>query len=296
MLKFTKMLYELFVIQKNSLSKSLLIMSMKPKKDPVSKAADYIFCALAKGSFFSNALKTCSAINFDEVFISFISIAEKNGDLKTALAYLKQKLEREKETKKKIAEASIYPVFVILLTIISSIFLGFYTKTSDLGLLIKYVLVLIFVCCAMYFVIVKVLGENRLYEAFSAVDFLITHGIELSEAVECAIQILGPSSKIGRLFENARMNLSYGMDLQTAFNCREKNCTKLSEAFYYADIGGSKNDIFGRIAAYLKSEKDKRRVICFSLIEPVFIVITGAFILAIVMTFFMPLINEIGFI
>lgn len=296
MLEFTKMLYELFVTQENSLSKSLLIMSSKPKKDAVSRAADYIYTALENGSFFSNALKTCSAISFNQVYISFVNIAEKNGDLKTALSYLKQKLEREKETKKKIAEASIYPVFVILLTIISSVFIGLYTKTSDLLLLSKYVFVLIFVCIAMYCAIIKALSENCLYEAFSAIDFLIRHGIELKEAVECAIQISGPSTKTGRLFEEARVNLSYGMDLQTAFNCKNKNQSKLSEAFYYADIGGSKNDIFGRIAAYLKSEKDKKRVICFSLIEPVFIVITGVFILAILMTFFMPLITEIGFI
>ena len=39
MLEFTKALYELFVIQKLSLSQSLLIMRSKPKRDSVSRAA-----------------------------------------------------------------------------------------------------------------------------------------------------------------------------------------------------------------------------------------------------------------
>lgn len=296
MLEFTRMLYELFVLQGITLSKSLLIMSSKPKKDAVNKASGMIYCALENGSFFSNALKSCSAINFDDVYISFICIAEKNGDLKTALSYLKQKLEREKECKKKIVEASIYPVFVILLAISASIFIGVYTKNADIQLLAKYVSVLILVCFAMYFSIVKVFRENCLFEAFSAVDFLVGKGIELSEAVECAIQIAGPSTKTGRMFENAKINLSYGMDLQTAFNCKKNANSKLSEAFYYADIGGSRNDLFGKIAAYLKTEKDRQRTICLALMEPFFIVITGIFILAILMTFFMPLINEVGFI
>ena len=290
------MLYELFVVQKISLSKSLLIMNSKPKKNAVSRAAGVIYTALENGSYFSNALRSCGEINFDAVYISFVSIAEKNGDLKTALTYLKEKLEREKECRKKIAEASIYPIFVIILAVTASIFIGIYTRSSDLWLLAKYVSALILVSLFMYLAVIKILSENCLYEAFSAVDFLVSHGVELSEAVACAIQIAGPSTKTGKLFENARVNLSYGMDLQQAFNCRNQERSKLSEAFYYADVGGSKNDLFGKIAAYLKSEKDKKRIICFSLIEPVFIVITGLFILAILINFFMPLINEIGFI
>lgn len=294
MLEFTKMLYELLVLQQMTLSKSLLIMSSKPKSDCVSKAAKEIAAALEAGSFFSNALKKCHSIAFNDVYISFICLAEKNGDLKTILEYLKEKLIRQKECRKRIVEASIYPLFVVLLAIAASVFIGFYTETNDYLLLAKYVSVLIFVCAAMYFVIIKTLGDNRLCEAFRSVDFLLANGIELSEAVACAIQIAGPSTKIGKIFENARVNLSYGMDLQHAFNCKTES--KLREAFYYADAGGSKNDLFGRIAAYLEADKERSRTLCFSLIEPLFIVVTGVFILAILMTFFMPLINEIGFV
>ena len=148
--------------------------------------------------------------------------------------------------------------------------------------------------------IVKILGENSLFEAFTAVDFLLQNGIELSEAVACAVQIAGPSSRVGRLFENARIKLSYGMDLQNAFGTVEGGgslfYSRLRDAFYYADAGGSKNDLFGRIAAYLASEKEKSRMLCLSLIEPLFIVITGGFILVLLMTFFMPLINNTGWI
>ena len=290
MLEFTRMLYELFVRQGIGLSKSLLFMSKKKKQDSVSKAAAGIYNALEKGSYFSNALKICSAVNFDEVYVSFISIAERNGDLKTTLLYLKQKLERQKECKKKIIEASVYPVFVILLAISACVFVGLYSDTADYYLLAKYSFVLISLCALMYTGLVKILSDNCLYEAFCAVDFLIQNGIELSEAVGRAVQIAGPSTKTGKLFENARLNLSYGMDLQTAFNFN----SKLNEVFYLADVGGSKNDLFGKIAAYLKEKNDKRRMLCFSFLEPLFIVVTGAFVLALIMTFFMPLINEVN--
>ena len=236
--------------------------------------------------------------------------------MKSAVSYLKEKLEREAADRKRLLGASIYPVFVVMIAVAASIFIGLYTKTSDFGLLMKYVLLLTGVCGFVYFVIWKMLGTDELCEAFIAVDFLVRNGIEISEAVGCAVQIAGPSSKTGRLFENARIRLSYGMDLQSAFgqgivgqgfvgpgiagqgsfSQSMFGKSKIKEVFYYADSGGSEEDLFGRIAAYLTQEKEKSRALCLALIEPLFIVITGAFILALLMTFFMPLINGLGWL
>jgi len=303
MKEFTAALYELFVSQNISLSQSLLIMSRKPKKDCVSRAASLIYASLENGSIFSNALKACGAISFDESYVSFIRLAEKNGDLKSAVIYLKKKLERNAEDKKRLIGVSVYPAFVLLLSVAACVFIGVYTGTADFKLLAKYLVVLFFICALIFFLIVKMLASSRLYEAFTAVDFLLRNGIELSEAVGCAVQVAGPCSKVGRLFENARLRLSYGMDLQSAFRVKAvfgggvfSASSKLTEAFYYADLGGSREDMFGRIASYLASEKEKSRLICLSLVEPVFIVITGGFLLIILMTFFMPLINNISWI
>ena len=303
MLEFTRALYELFVKQGLGLSQSLLVMSKKPKKDGASRAALAIYSALEKGSYFSNALRTCGFIDFDDVYISFIQLAEKNGDLKSAVTYLKEKLEREAADKKRLYGATVYPAFVILLSIGACVFIGLYTKTADFSLLVKYVLGLIAVCAGIFFVIVKMLGGDRLSEAFLAVDFLLRNRIELSEAVGCAVQVAGPSCRIGNLFETARIKLSYGMDLVTAFSNGSGKVlsggfynSKIREAFYYADVGGSKDDLFGRIAAYLVSEKERRRTLCMALIEPVFITITGFFLLMLLMTFFMPLIYDISLV
>ena len=129
--EFTDALYELFVQQNLSLTQSMLIISRKPKRDAVKRAAFLIYSSLEGGCLFSNALKTCSEIKFDDVYISFILLAEKNGDLKSTVSYLRQKLKRKKEERKKLVEASIYPAFVILLSIAASVFVGVYTNTAD---------------------------------------------------------------------------------------------------------------------------------------------------------------------
>ena len=297
MREFTAALYELYVRQMIGLSESLKIMGKKPKKDCVSKAAENIYSALENGSLFSNALKICPFIKFDELYVSFILLAEKNGDLKSTIEYLHKKLKREAENRKKLVQASIYPLFVILISIASCVAIGLYLGNVDFNLLLKDTGIFVFSSLTIYFIILKTISDNTLAEAFAAVDFLIRNGIELSEAVGCAVQISGPSSKTGKLFENARVRLCYGMDLKSAFNSREIDSNKkLLEALYYADTGGSQNDLFGRMAAYLESKMESKREFCFSLVEPLFIAITGGFLLVLLMTFFMPFINDVGLI
>ena len=292
--EFTDALYELFVKQNLSLSRSLLIMSKKPRKDRVKLAAEIIYSALENGNPFSSALRSCEKISFDDGYIAFILLAEKNGDLKSAITYLRKKLSRQSEQRKKLIGASIYPSFVILMAIAACLFIGLYTDTGDFYQLAKYSFVFLLLCFSTYAVIIKMLSDDKLYEAFTAVDFLLKNGIELSEAVGCAVQVAGPGGSLGKFFEDARIKLTYGMDLRNAFDCKKSR--KFSEIFYYADTGGSHLDLFERIAAGLESENERRRLICFSLIEPVFIVMTGGFILVLLMTFFMPLINDISWI
>jgi len=297
MKEFTDALYELFVRHGRGLSESLLIMSRKPKADRVSRTAAFLYSALENGSLFSNALKSCSTTVFNDTYISFIHLAEKNGDLKSTVQYLKDKLSREADNRKRLLGASVYPVFVILTSISACIFIGIYTKTSDFLLLIKYIGALALICLGLYFIIRKLLGNSCLSESFMAVDFLVKSGIELSEAVACAVQISGPSSKTGRFLESAKTKLSYGMDLQNAFRAMDfSGCKQISEALYFADCGGDQNDIFGKMAEYLEDQKEKKRILCMSLIEPVFIVIAGAFLLLLVTSFFMPIINDSGWI
>ena len=46
-------------------------MKSKPKVDDVRRAADFLYTSLENGSLFSNALKSCRAICFNDVYISF---------------------------------------------------------------------------------------------------------------------------------------------------------------------------------------------------------------------------------
>lgn len=296
--KFTKELCDLFVGKNVGLSESLEIMKFKPEKklffgdgNIIQMAADYIYMGLAEGKLLSNALKSCPYINFPQVYISFILLAERTGDLRKTISFLNEKCKREKENRNKLVTAFIYPGFVILLAFCACIFLCNYAG-FNLNQMFNYFLILILVCIVLILIIKKVLSENKIYEAFLAAGFLIDSGASVLSAVECSINIVGPDSKCGKVFLDVKEKLEYGMDLFNAF----RPYKEFEEAFYFADKAGSKADVFEKIAIWMKENNDRKRNFCLILIEPLFIAVTGAFLLLLVMKFFLPYMNDFSWI
>ncbi len=297
--KFTKELAEIFVKQNISITDALCLMMKKSTRgggfltgNKVKKTAEYLFNELESGNFLSNAFKSCPFILFDDVFVSFIAIAEKNGDLKSALEFLNKKYERRYLNKSKLLEISFYPFFVIILAIIFSCFLFKFSNQGNPRELVHYVFLLILICCGVFWGIFRIISEDKLYEAFLSIDFLVKAKVDISSAVKNAACIVGESSRLGKSFLEAGEKLEFGMSLEKSFSFADK----YQEAFYYADYLGDEGDIFGNLAVWINSKSEKRRRICLNLVEPLFIAITGGFLLLLIMNFFMPYMNNFDFL
>ncbi len=304
---FTEILEELVCSKKMDLKDALSLMSraLSEKKNSVSLAAKNIYDALLDGQAFSNALRVCPYIDFDVVYISFSCFAERCGCLEKALQFLKEKCIRQNENRSALAEAAVYPLFVVLLATGAGILLCFYTsaaeQTADSDLTICLLSAFGFLfsfCAAVIFVLKKILGTNKLYEAFMAMGFLIKGGESIANAVTAAVNILGFGTKEGRLFACAGEKLSYGLSLREAFVLNTKNRRlriRLEEAFFYAQNSGGESDVFEKIALWLKTRDEKRRSVCMKLIEPVFISGTGIFLLIFLVNLVLPMFSESTF-
>lgn len=110
--EFTQLLFELTKKQNLSLVESLEIMSKFQKKGAVEFAAKHILECLNQGLSFSGALKTCKEIEFDDLYISFVSFAEKTGHFGETCEFLYFRCKRKHENLVQIFEACLYPVFV----------------------------------------------------------------------------------------------------------------------------------------------------------------------------------------
>lgn len=302
---FTDGLYELIVEQKISLTKSLEIMEFE-KKSAVQKACMKIREELLAGNSFSLALQSCSIIDFDSVYISFICFSELTGNLPAMVSFLKKRCDRRENCTVKLWEASMYPAFIILLAIGICIFLAYYNTSLSMdfadavyagnnGKLWIAISLLLFVCSLVFLILKGRLKENKLYEAFLAISYLINSGVNVSMAVGAGIIISGSDSKYGLLFQKAKEKLEFGMDVYNAFDNFQLD-TELKNAFYYAHMAGNRSDIFEKIAVRLGACDEKRKQRCLAMLEPMFIGLTGMFLIAILVTYLMPIITNTNWI
>ncbi|MBO4532679.1 MAG: type II secretion system F family protein [Treponema sp.] len=305
--RFTEILEELVCVKKLDLKNALSLMSRamsdkRNQRNAVPLAAQNIYSALLNGQEFSNALKVCPYIDFDVVYISFTCFAERCGCLERVLQFLKNKCVRKNENLSTIAGAAVYPVFVIMLAVGAGILLYYYSAatqaaaTSDFNIILLTAFSFLFSFCAvMILILKKILGTNKLYEAFLAMGFLIKGGECIANAVTAAVNILGFETREGRLFAQAGEKLSYGLSLRESFSLNTPNQRlrrQLEEAFFYAENSGGENDVFEKIALWLNARDEKRRAICMKLIEPIFISGTGIFLLIFLVNLVLPMFSE----
>lgn len=289
--KLTSILYELLVCKGLSLKDSLELIS-DGKNNLISKTGKYLLNSILGGIALSNGMRKCPYIKFDNIYITFIFYGEKTGNIKGIITFLMNRCNRRKENDFKLFEATSYPCLVILVSIWLCIYL---VKESSFKIgneVFFYLFFLIFICFCIFWGIKKIIGENKIYEAFLSVGYLVKSGINLYDAIGCGAQIVGVTSSNGLKFQIAREKLLLGMNLHDAFSLgnRYKN------AFFYAEKSGGKTDVFEKLARWIGEDDERKRKICLSLIEPIFILITGLFLMILVVYFFLPFISEISWI
>ena len=309
---FTELLEDLVCNKSCDLQKALLLLSKSKNtvshNKQVFKAAGNIYDSLKHGASFSISLKNCTFIEFDALYVSFIGFAERCGKLEETLKFLKKKCLREEENNSLVVQASVYPLFVIAISVVSVICLLCYSNEllqhEDFGInlseelfssfYLSFCFLLAF-CVIAFFLLRKMLGTNKLYEAFLATGFLIKGGESLANAVNDAVIILGYDSKEGQLFAKAGKKLSYGVSLRTAFEVDSKKSAlhqQLEEAFFFAENTGEESDVFEKIALWINGRDEKLRAVCFKLLEPFFICGTGIFLLVFLMNLVLPVFTQ----
>lgn len=308
---FTSLLFDFLVTQKMNLQESLEIISKnlgKKNHKFISETANQLNESLKNGNLLSTSLKKSNFIKFDSIYISFIRFAEITGNLPTIITFLKERCQRKKETKNTIISASIYPLFVIFLAIFASLFLVFFSdefileggnilKSEQKFEVMKSLFIFLLLVFFIFYLLYKNLSDNKIYEAFLAIGFLLKNGINMSVAIGYGVFIVGSESKEGKKLNLVKERLEIGMDLKSAFGIGKEKGFKIKNfenAIYYAERGGGKSDVFEKIAELLKEELEQKRKIGLTFVEPLFVGLAGLFLIVLVMNFFMPLLTNLG--
>ncbi len=287
----TDALDELFVKQGLPLADSLEVLS-RGKNGKLAKVACFLLEALREGNEFSDALRECPYAVFDSVYVSFVMISERSGNLIQTISFLKRRYERMYQNRQKVLEASMYPLFIISLGFSAGIFLLRYSGTAlDFNLILSFMM-LFFIAFLFFLIVWKFIEDDRFTDVLFAIDFLVKNGASVSSAVGFAVNVAGANSKMGQKLLDAKVKLEYGLSLSAAFELSGR----AADVLYYAEKGGTDSNVFGKLAAWQEEKYKQRRKICLSLIEPVFIGITGAFLLILVVHIFMPFMTDMSWL
>jgi len=296
--EFTQILLDLMKTQKLSLPESLLAMSNELwGSETVKETARFLYEYLEKGFRFSMALRKCETIYFDDTFILFVSFSEQTGKIVETMEFLAGRSSRRIENINHIVEACIYPVFVIVMAVAGAFVLFFWCGKNTalltelepannpdyLNIFVKAFSFLICFCTGFFYSVKKMLGEDKVYEAFLAADFLARSGVNLAESIGAGIQVAGIDSEYGRRLLDVKTQVENGKNLKEAFVFLGK---KLRHKLGYVRTGGRECDVFGKVTAALYQESERRRRICISLIEPVFLLGTGTFLVILLWNIF----------
>lgn len=104
---------------------ALAVVADQPNRSRLGAVVSEVRSEVTKGAALSEALADSTA-HFDALLIALVKIGERSGELATTLQQYHQLLERRAMLKRKVFQALIYPIFILMLTgLIVSVLLFF---------------------------------------------------------------------------------------------------------------------------------------------------------------------------
>ncbi len=102
----------------------LPMIKMQTESKVLSKVLDTLIDNVSNGQFLSASMERFPHI-FDSFFVNVVRVGETSGTLATNLAYLADELKKAQDLKNKIRSAMVYPVIIMVATVVLTGFLIF---------------------------------------------------------------------------------------------------------------------------------------------------------------------------
>jgi type IV pilus assembly protein PilC len=278
----------------------------KPVRETAVKAMGF----LKKGGGFADALAYASdnALLFPDMYRGLMRSAERTGKIDAALAGIAGDLERKIKAREMIAAAMAYPLAVVLLALggtAALIYKGipFFTESGILpGVLLAQAAgsvlfagtfllsagVLLAVGCYNFYV-----KESEGFHIFYELSFLLEGGISLPESLSHCIMSAG-ENKWGRALAFIKKDITEGKRVALAFEDAGVFPAYITGWLNIGDKNGEITTACRRIKEYYQARDNKRREMVIRFIEPLFIVVTGVYLLILIQGIILPILTRAG--
>ena len=308
-LHFSELLLAL-IKGKTSLMDALHILAHEGIERPIKDSAFSLLVVMKKGKGLSESLRIIpkGKVFFDPLYLNLISAAELTGNIETVLERIVIDLQRKRQAKENAVNILVYPAAIVLLAIIGTVAIiakgmpffisgGLLTasaiKEAKLGIFFAG-LVLLSGGFVLFFAYFKIFNDDSPEsKIFYLLDFLLGSNVALLDALSQCFISLG-QSKFGKAILTIKKDITSGKSFSGAFAKTKRFSAYVLGWLSIADKHGNLSDICGNISDYYSHKDCKKREVAAKLIEPAVIVLVGIYVLIIMTTVVLPLLNFSG--
>ena len=307
-LRFTELLFTLLK-GKTSLFDSLCILARDGVEEEVRDSAVSLLSSMKKGKGFSESLRRIKGgVFFAPLYLTLISAAELAGSLETVLERIIDDLRRKQAARENAVNILIYPAIIVFLAVAGTIALivkgmpllvsegflsGSVIQDAKVGIGIA-ALVLLSGGSALFCVYFKIFyNDSAEYRIFYLLDFLLGNNVSLPEALSHCVMSTGVM-KFRKALIGIKRDIAHGVSFSSAFGKIKYFSPYVQGWLSVADTHGSLAEISGNIRDYFYSRDNKTREIASRLMEPAVIVLTGSYVLIIMVTVILPILTYTG--
>ncbi|MCL2880808.1 MAG: type II secretion system F family protein [Treponema sp.] len=295
---------------KTSLADSLRILAGKGMEKHIRDCAILLLAAMKKGKSLSESLRDMQAgkVFFVPLYLTLIGAGELTGNIEDVLERIVYDLRRKQQARESVINILIYPAIVVFIAIAGTI--AIIVKGMPLfitgGIVSANVVsdaksgmgiagVTLLLCGAAFFMVYFRIFYNDSddFRIFYMLDFLLRSNIPLLEALSHCITSI-TNTRYGKILVSIKKDIASGVPFSQAFARIPHFPPYVTGWLFVAGANGNAADLCGTIKDYYSRKNEKIREIASKLVEPSVIVLTGIYVLIIMVTVILPILTYAG--
>ncbi|MDR1506807.1 MAG: type II secretion system F family protein [Treponema sp.] len=308
-LHFTELLLSLLK-GSTGLVDALHILSRDGIEKDVRESAVELLLIMKRGRGFSDSLRAIKngRVFFNPLYSTLITAAELTGNIQSVLERILNDLQRKQKARDNVLSILLYPAAIVFIAIAGTILIivkglpffiqgGFLSgdvlQNAITGILVAGTVLLSGGGTLFFFYFKIFYFDSPEFRIFYLLDFLVKSNIPLVDALAQCIVSIG-NTKYSAALVSVKKDISSGVPFSTAFAKTKLFSPYVLGWLSVADTQGDIALICGNISGYYAGKDSKHRELASRLIEPAVIIVTGIYLLIIMLTVILPILTYAG--
>jgi type II secretory pathway component PulF len=293
-----------------SLADALRIMSREGIEPAIRESAEELLAITRKGRSLSAGMGMLCAgkVRFSPLYLTLIRAAELTGSIEGVLADIRADLQRKQAARERVTTVMIYPVFIIAVALVGTVIIivkgipvftqaGFLSgpvlENAVAGVIVAGIFLLASgtLLLLAYYRIFN--NDSAEYRMFRLLAFLLRNSIDLPQALSQSIAAMA-GGKQEKALIGIKKDIAAGVRVSRAFSQSGLVSPYITGWLAVADESGDLAGACGTIAGFFQERDSLKRERAAKFVEPAAIVITGSYLLMLILTVIVPILTHAG--